>query len=194
MPISALPLLENYQEVVRAAILNRTGSPLLNGSVDHAAMITQEAFNNAKQSIRILSHKLDPDCYGKPGLLNAAKYFLADESHTVDILIESSLWDPANEFPWETHPFLEAISHSKRNLSKQVKIRRVPLKWAELYAFNFMLMDDYGYRYEEDRARPTAVAGFSPPNVKSQQVANLGDIFSRLWEDAEAINYQSGNA
>lgn len=189
MPLSPLPVLENYQEVVRSAILNRTGSPLLNGSVDHAAMITQEAFNNAKTSVRILSHKLHPDCYGKAGVLNAVKYFLADESHKVDILVESSLWDPANTFPWESHPLLGEIAASNRDMSGQVRVSRVPLKWAERYSFNFLIMDDYGFRFEEDRERPTAVAAFSPPNVKSPQVANLSGIFDRLWSDSEAIDY-----
>jgi hypothetical protein len=55
---------QQYRDEVREAILLRNGKPLINGSIEHARIITQEAFISAQNCVRILSYRLDPDCCG----------------------------------------------------------------------------------------------------------------------------------
>ena len=122
--------LQNYHEEVREAILKRTGKPILNSNVDHASIITQEAFNNARSQIRILSSKLDPSCYAQPGVIGAAKTFLADPDRKAQILVESAMWDQNNNFEWNKHPLIEALKEFKERLELRLvptEIDRTPL-------------------------------------------------------------------
>jgi hypothetical protein len=167
----------DYHDRVRTAIRERTGKPILNGNLDHAAIIVQEAFSNAQASIRLLSSRLDPACYAQRGVVEAAKVFLADKDHKAEILLESEMWDPKNNFQWGKHPMLAEL----RDFWDRIEIRLVPKDWTERYGFNFMLLDDYGFRYEADRRQPAAVAAFLPSDGPKKQVENLKAIFSELW-------------
>jgi hypothetical protein len=175
--------LEIYREKVREAILRRDGVPLLNGDVDHASIVVQEVLSNAKNRVRILSHRLDPDCYAKEAVRNAAAFFLADPDHSLEVLIEAYLWDDNNNFQWDKHPL---ISDLKKCDNKQVQVRLVPKDWSDGYNFNFMLLDDYGYRFESDRARAAAVVAFLPNNGE-KTVKHLGGIFEQLWDESKPL-------
>jgi hypothetical protein len=170
--------IQEYHEQVRDAILNRNGRPILNGTIDHASIIVQECFNNAKQRIRILSSRLDPSCYAKPGVTDAAKTFLADKDHCAQILVEPALWDMNSNFEWNKHPLVAALVDCK----ERYEIKLVPAEWTKRYQFNFLLLDDYGYRFESDRSRPAAVAAFLPEGAPKPQIDNLNKRFEQLWE------------
>jgi hypothetical protein len=173
--------MQEYHEEVREAILRRNGKPILNGTIDHAAVIVQESFNNAKNRVRILSSRLDPSCYAKNSVADAAKTFLADPDHKAEILVEPSLWDADDNFEWGKHPLVAALSDYK----DRFEIRIVPSDWVKRYNFNFLLLDDYGYRYEGDRSRPAAVAAFLPSGAEKPQVNNLNKIFDELWQHSK---------
>jgi hypothetical protein len=170
--------LEDYHQQVRDAIARRNGRPILNSNIEHATIIIQEAFNYAKKSIRILSSRLDPACYAQPGVIDAAKVFLADPDHRAQILVESELWDPQDHFEWDKHPLLDALA----NYRERLELRLVPRDWIASYTYNFLIMDDYGYRFEADRSLPTAVAAFYPEDGKQPQIKNLEEIFETLWK------------
>lgn len=174
---------QNYRDLVRAAMVRRTGETILNSSINHAAVITQEAFSCAAKSISILTHKLDASCYAD-GVRAAASAFLADPDHHCKILIEAPLWDPEGNFEWDKHPFIAHLSeHTKAKLdrSPRLEVRIVPRDTTERYGFNFLIMDDYGLRFEPDRAQPAAVATFYPEGSASGPVKNLQMIFDDLW-------------
>lgn len=173
--------LPEYHQKVRDAILQRTGEPLLNGTVEHATFITQEAFSSAQSKIQILSSRLDVACYAQPNVINAAKAFLADPDHELKILIEAELWDSNKNFDWSKHPLVAALKDYWAGL----KIRLVPKESTERYKFNFLLLDDFGYRFEADRLRAAAVAAFFPPGSIAPQVKNLSGVFESLWAASE---------
>ena len=167
--------LESYHEQVREAILLRSGAPVMNSNIDHATIITQEALANAKSKVRILSSKLDPTCYAHPGVIEAARYFLLDPDHRLEILIEAEEIDDNRNFDWHGHKLIREFK------GKNAEVRLVPKAESARYSFNFMLLDDYGFRYEFDRRRPAAVAGFLPAGAPNAQVENLSSVFSELW-------------
>ena len=179
--------LMGYREQVRDAIARRTGEALLNGSIDHAAVIVQETFSSAKKSIRLLSSKLDAECYGRLSVRNAAQVFLADPDHSAEILVESSLSDDNDNFEWAKHPFLSDLAPFGSDGLKRLQVRTVPKEWVERYKFNFLLMDDYGYRYESDRKETAAVVAFLPEGEKGT-VDNLNGIFDRLWNVSKVVS------
>lgn len=174
---------QGYRDLVRAAMARRSGETILNSSINHAAVITLEAFSCASKSINILTHKLDASCYAD-AVRAAAGAFLADPDHHCKILIEAPLWDADGNFEWEKHPFIVSLSQftkSDGDKPARLEIRLVPKEWAQRYKFNFLLLDDYGLRYEPDRAQPAAVATFYPEGSKKEPVKNLQTIFDDLW-------------
>ncbi|MGA3305348.1 MAG: hypothetical protein ABSC26_04990 [Stellaceae bacterium] len=189
-----MPTFDQYRDEVREAILLRDGEALINGSIEHAGIITQEALINAQDSVRILSYRLDPDCYADEAVLNAADYFLANPSHHLKILIEAGLWNDGN-YDWTRHPLIHKLHQSLTQQNPNFEIRLVPKALAEKYAYNFLVLDDYGYRYEEDRKRPTAVARFLPiDDPKKEPVVNLTNIFDSIWEGSEPLDLNKKKA
>jgi len=173
---------QGYRDLVRTAMLRRTGETILNSSISHAAVITQEAFSCAEKRVRILSHKLDSGCYD--GVRAAARAFLADPDHSAQILVEAPLWDPEGNFEWEKHPFISALSDFTKPIGDKparLEVKLVPKEYADRYKFNFLLLDDYGLRYEADRAQSAAIATFYPKGSDSGPVKNLEMIFNDLW-------------
>lgn len=185
-----MPRMVSYREQVRDAIARRTGEALLNGSVDHAAVIVQETFGNAKNCMRILSSKLDAECYGRESVRNAARVFLADPEHRARFLVESPLWDEGENFEWEWHPFISDIrSFANLKTTKgdmRFEFRAVPKDWTNQYQFNFLVMDDYGYRFEPNRKEAAAVVAFLPEDDK-KAATNLIHLFDTLWAHAKPI-------
>lgn len=176
--------LNDYRDRVARLIRERTGEPLLNGSLDHAAAITQEAFASAEDQIRILSNRLSPDCYAREGVRNAAKFFLADGNHRLRILVESALWDTGSNFNWSQHPLIADLLPFVE--SKRLQMKAVPREWADRYKFNFLLLDDYGFRFEADRNMAAAVATFFPED-KKKPVESMARNFETLWEASTEI-------
>jgi len=175
--------LDIYRQQVRDAINRRDGAPILNDSVNHATVITQEVLSGAKEHVRILSYKLDASCYADPGVLGAAKVFLADPEHQIDVLIEAPLWDTHGHFEWAKHPFIETIKEARANTDR---VRLVNKDMVHRYKFNFLLLDDFGYRFEADRSKAAAVAAFLPEG-KTQQAERLINIFEQLFRESAPI-------
>jgi hypothetical protein len=174
--------LETYREQVRLAIARRDGKPLLNGSSDHAAIIIQEAFRSAKQTVRVLTSKLSPECYAVPEVCTSAKNFFLDNDHRAQILIEA----PKEKIDWKNHPFITELYQFMVEPDRRLEIRLVPKSVSETYPYNFLLLDNYGYRYESDRNGRAAVAAFLPED-NTAAANHLGTIFSKIWESSSPL-------
>src|SRR5689334_15963734 len=126
--------LDMYRETVRAAIRARTGTPILNGSFEHTGIITQEMIGHAEHNIRILTNRLDTDCYGREAVRNAARSFLADPDHRMEILIETGLWDNGN-YQWRQHPFFRDLLEFAVGENPRLTARAVSHGAAARYKF-----------------------------------------------------------
>lgn len=172
----------HYQLLIRDAISDRTGVPVLNSTFEHASIIVQEMFSNAHE-MRLLSSRLETACYARPALIEAARAFLSDPDHTLRILVEPELHGDTNR-DWLKHPLVATFRDSKH----PVEMRAVPSDWTNRYRFNFALMDDFGFRFETDRSEPAAVAAFLPANKPMQQVEHLKTLFDTLWGHSAKID------
>jgi hypothetical protein len=185
--------LEAYRERVRHQIMRRTGEPILNGSVDHAAILCQEIFLAGENEILILSNRLDEACFGREGVRNAAKILLGDPDKRMRVLVEWDLWDPNQNFDWSEHPFVESLLHfwSPDTDVPRFDLRTVHRDYLRRYRFNFMVLDSFGYRFQDDRDYPAAVAAFFPedrPTDATDTVIRLRGIFDTLYETATPLD------
>ena len=170
--------LELYRERVRYAIGRRTGKPILNGSVEHAAVLVEESLLAAQDEVLLLSSNLDEACFGRPNVVSAVRSFLVDPHRRLRVLVERS--QPS--FQWENHPFVESALRTAQRADR-VEFAAVPPEWVDRYRFNFLVVDRFGYRYQEDRDELAAVACFLPddrPIDADDSVMRLHGIFDQL--------------
>lgn len=159
--------METYRERVKRAAEAKTGEPIYNGSVDHAAVLAEAMFAYAHDEVCILTGELNARVYGRASVVEQATLFLADPEHHVSILIEN-----LNAIDFENHPLLKSIS-DKSN----IKVRIVPEYLQEKYSFHFIVVDKDSYRFERNKEEPIAIAAFG----EEQGGENLHRIFKSLW-------------
>lgn len=166
-----------YRRRVERLAQERSGEPIANGSVDHAAIIIENMFKSAKQQVSILSGNLNARAYGRDEVLEEATLFLAHGAHKARILLED-----VDETMLKDHPFIERLGHNEN-----VEIRRVPATVRNSYNYHFLVMDDDSYRFEPKKDEPAAVGVFG----NRDGAAHLSGIFNILWDVSEQIHMRS---
>lgn len=131
------------------------GFGTFNRDISHAAAITRVAFEHANSTVRLLSHKLDRALYGKSFLEDHVAPFLNKEGASLHILVETDV--PDGHPIWD---FMES-GHGEERLT----MKRIPPKLVEHYKFNYLVVDDFGFRFEVDREEYAAVASFHAGSV-----------------------------
>jgi hypothetical protein len=184
--------LDAYRDHVRHAIAARTGKPMMNGSLEHSAILLQESMRAAQHEMLILSSRLDDACFGQRAVRHAAQVFLADPEKRMRILVETALWDPQENFRWGQNPFVQDIA-ANVGLG-QVEIASVKKDWIAGYRFNFFVVDRFGFRYQEDRDEPAAIAAFYPSDREigpKDTVMHLRGIFAQLWRHSNRVELEA---
>lgn len=158
--------IDDYKERVQKLAKLRDGEPIYNGSLDHAAVIIENMFAHAKQSVLILTGALNARVYGPNEVLEQAGLFLADPRHYARILVE----EPEALGP--DHPFIQKFAENKN-----VHFRYLEKEHAKLFDFHFVVMDGDSYRFEESKDHPAAIAAFG--DVTGAE--NLKSLYEVLW-------------
>jgi len=149
---------------------------VFNGSTEHASLVIEQAFNCARQHVRVLSSTLNLACYGTPATIAAAQQFLAQPGTRLEILIESD-----RLVAGAAHPLLTAL----RPYKSQIDVRMVPTDMVDQYEYNFLTVDDRGFRYEEDRRAHVAIVAGGQHYASA--TANLIEVFDALRDDCQPL-------
>lgn len=168
--------LNDYAQKFETALRKKRPYKRYNRDMAHASIVVSTAFRHAKESIGLLSHELDPLLYGAPSFDRALNEFL-EGGGRLDILVESNIHD---DHPIWTH---------KEKWPGQVSIRRIPQDVVDNYQFNFMVVDDAGFRFEADRVNPHALVYFNlgPNDEESWMLPRLKEIFGTLEGYSQTI-------
>lgn len=169
--------LGDYTRRLEKALKRKRPYGVYNRDMSHAKVIVSVAFRHAKR-IRLLSHELDRELYANPMFLwFEARQFL-QRGGKLTILVETDIA--------EDHPILLLA----REHDDTVEMLRVPDNVVGSYEFNFMLIDDIGYRFESDREKCEAFVAlhddgnlFSFGNITNR----LEEIFSDLKDASDPI-------
>ena len=145
-----------------------------NRDIRHASIIVASGFKYAKNVVHLLSNKLDLKLYGKDYITELIEDFLTQRNGKVHILLETDV---------ETdHPVIDVCKRFPKNTT----VKRVPNQWQERYAYNFMLIDGIGYRFEADRTSENAIVSFNEDDQK-QTRNNMKKCFDVLAANAQAL-------
>lgn len=172
--------LEAYSARINKELSNKSPVRAYNRDISHAAVITSAAFRYASAEVRLLSNKLDRALYNENLLENSVAPFLAGKG-TLHILVETDL--PS------THPIWGFMKNGSY-IHEQLTIKKVPPALVDRYQFNYLVADEFGYRFEADREECAAVASFhesdSVPTIK-----DLVDFFDKLERQSSDIQCEN---
>ena len=169
--------LKAYSEDLDDKLRNEQPFGTFNRDITHAAVITRAGFQYANSKVRLLSHKLDSTLYGTSFLNDHVTPFLDKEGASLHILVETDV--PNNHPIWD---FVENGGYS----DEQLTIKRVPSDLVEQYKFNYLVVDDFGFRFERDREEYAAVASFHERDSETM-VESLISFFDDLEERSSDI-------
>ena len=139
--------LRDYARRLNGALKSKSGYSNYNRDASHASIVLFFAFHHAEKRVLLLSQKLDTLVYSAPWVLEEVGGFLR-RSGKLDVLVETELE--------EGHPMRQL----RRDHPDRLSIARVPERIVETYSFNFMVVDDRGYRFEHDRENYSASVAF----------------------------------
>ena len=160
--------LADYAREMDVALRERKRFAAYNRDIHHATVAVCLGFRYAEKTVRLLSEKLDLELYGGEWFIEEAKSFLG-RGGEICILVESDLDDH--------HPLLRIAKEHP----DAVSINRVPDAVRAEYSYNYMVVDDIGYRFESDRSEPRAIVVFHSHKSRSEKmVSTLLANFSRL--------------
>lgn len=167
--------MKDYRAKVKEAARVRDGSPLYNGSLDHAAVLAEAIFANAESEVNILSGSLNARVYGTTAIVEKARQFLSDTTHKVRILIEEpEAVDPVDHiFVTE---FAENDDVQFREMTSEMKLK---------IGYHFIVMDGDSYRFEEDKKEAAAIAAFGDQAGGKR----LTEVFDVLWNASEDYDF-----
>ena len=168
--------LHEFRKKVRNASIARDGEPLYNGSLDHAAILTEQLFDSGAGEMCLLSGELNAKVYGKNDVIEAASIFLADPDNSLKLLVEKT-----SKLDREGHPFYDRFFNQNRS---NIEFKSVDENTAKTYNFHFAVVGADSYRFERDKSLPSAIAAFGD----CEGGKNLQEIFDGLWEMSDDIN------
>ena len=159
--------LNAYAARLESALAARQSYSTYNKDMVHAKIVVCTAVAHAEKEVLLLSESLDPLLYASNWFRTAVGTFL-ERDGVLRVLVESDI----------------PSSHPVRLLAERygsVEIRRVGDGVA--YGFNFMVVDDCGYRFEADRKEPKAVVSFyEQTDASRHMLARTKEVFEVLWE------------
>lgn len=164
-----------YSRKLQKALQNKKPFSTYNKDLLHAAEIIIYGFSYAEKEIYLLSNRLVPELYGDPRLHTALHNFLSRDNTELHILVEQTLSSD--------HPIVGVI----RPFKDKIKLGRIPQESVEAYDFNFMLLDDFGYRFEYDRNGYSAIASFYEDDQK-ETCKMLKEFFLSLEQESIPVD------
>lgn len=148
--------IEEYQVAVKKLAENGSTTFISNSSQEHAAVIIEEIFLNAKGTVNILCDCLNPVVYGRPAITKAATHFFEQAGNNMTIIFQlknngiESLHD---------NPLLTSLAEHKANISLY------QLNDKEKNVNHFMVsktkLGHYALRFEQNHKSHKATASFN---------------------------------
>ena len=163
-----------YAALVDSAFKEKKEFSTYNRDIFHATEVVAGGFRYAKQEINLLSNELDKRLYGSSYITKLVENFLAKQNGKLNILVETDI--DLN------HPMIQVCKKFPEN----AVIKRVPDDWQEYYAYNFMTIDDFGYRFEADREELSAIVSLNEADQEETR-KNMKRSFEILSRNSEEI-------
>jgi hypothetical protein len=166
--------MDDYRDEVERLARARTGEPIYNSSVDHAAVIVEKLFRHARNNIRIISGSLKTELFGQEALAHEARAFLELDGTRLEIAIENDV-----ESLDQNSEFVKVLS----SFAGRVELRKMQSQVPAAVKYHFTLADDDSYRFEPDKTESKAVGVFGD----TLGAKKLREAFDVIWGASETV-------
>lgn len=163
-------ILDAYRVRVAGVFRSTAGDSVFNGTLDHARIVTEEAFNAADSCVRLLMNRAPSRQFDCDEVVGAVEQFLDKPGARLQVLFE-------RDFDASASAFARCALKGRQD---NVEIRQVPEAIQTRYPFNFLTVDSRSYRFQEDRKTPVAIVASGDKHAAAAQ--NLENIFAQLWD------------
>lgn len=168
--------LDAYERYVRQLARKGNGASIFNASVDHAAIVIENLFDQAQGRVDILSGFCEARVFGKPPVVAAAHLFLAASfRNRLRIVLDQDRPEQRQD-----NPFFQMCA----SLSN-VELRIAPVATQAKYGYHFVVADSNSYRYEEDKNSSAAIAAFG----HEAGAQHLSSIYDEIWQACKPVGF-----
>lgn len=143
-----------------------------NGTIDHAAAITEAMLLTARGSYKIYTGSFNPNFFGRPEIVSALdNFFERDAFPTIKVLVQQG----TSNQELKIHPWMKVAEKYGRT----IEVRNAVGNYSTDEPHHFSIVDKTGYRYEYDK-NIRATANF----YDTKTVAILDTVFEEAFEYA----------
>lgn len=159
----------DYRETVIECARRLISENFSNGTVDHAAAITEAMLLTARGSYKLYTGEFSPDFFGRPEIISALEnFFERDAFPNIKVLVQKGV----NPSELEAHPWIKVAKKHARTID----VRNAVGNYATDEPNHFSIVDKTGYRYEFDK-NIRATANFYDPKIASKLDAVFDEAF-----------------
>lgn len=168
-----------YERIVERLAESRSSEMISNSSAEHASILIRTMFKNAANTINIFNGCLANVVYGRDDIIKAAKGFVV-RGGKITVVIQDQLAD--SEII--THSFVKEFKDicCENERKGEFKIYRADGSCSDLPS-HFFVMDDSGYRLEQNKDEPKAFATFNDTEIAGK----LNDLFSSILQVSSRV-------
>lgn len=158
-----------YREAVNRLMAMKSPEWISNGLPEHAAILFECFFKNARKGVKFLCETLDGRVFDTPGVIGAAADALKRGTY-IDIIVRQE--------PSPSSLFLKQAFEAQKLGHKISWVTSASAQSSSIAGRreNFAVMDDSAIRYEQDISKCEAFASMNQPPLAS----TLTSIFNRL--------------
>lgn len=173
--------MDSYRKLVERLSESNSSERIPNATVAHAAVLIENLFSHACESVRILSGQLNKDVYGLSGVYEKAIGFLRGGANReprkrLEILLESPPDDISD------NPLVRACKEDPE-LSELCDVKIISDEKDKAISCHFIVADGKAWRFEPNKETPAAIACFNEPEIGKQ----LDEMFSVLFERGKPL-------
>ncbi len=166
-----------YRKLIEELAEKRANRRVPNGHPEHASILLETMFKRAEHDVRIYTGALNETVYGRPGLIEALKRFIARPGARLRVLLQDQ-----HDAAWvKSQPMIKALY--EKNRRDNVEVAVATGVYATNKAKHFSVMDDCGFRFEHDHSQTQAVANFNEPEIALE----LASVFDIVFGQAKPI-------
>lgn len=170
----------DYEQLVGRLAAQQSSELISNSSAEHAAVLIKYMFTCAEKTIKIFNGCLSTSVFGKADVINAAKTFV-EKGGRIQVVVQEAFSEEA----LASHGLLTALRQMccNNNETKNSFTMYLGDEQVQNIPSHFLIMDNAGYRLEENREQPVAFASFNDPQI----VESLDKLFERILNKSTPI-------
>ncbi len=158
----------DYEELIQDLVATGSDELILNSNTDHAKVLIRYLFKSSRDRICIFSSQLNDNIYDDQYVINEIEAF-AENRGQVEILLQHP-----EDFDRGRKVFLLL-----KKFTSQIVVKSVTNLKDKAIQAHFVVNDNNGFRFCEDKSKPSAIASYNQPDTAKNLIEQFDILFKR---------------